>query len=118
MWLPDALRMKRGSIPTDLNALTGLLTPPGIICRAISNNSWERSFFIDSPLRRIRTCHGNGNSYHRKRSEVNAIRPLQPLFVRTFECSLRRIIRGFFFLTVKRKCNNFCDVVYSIQYLL
>jgi hypothetical protein len=29
--LPEAFVMKRGSEPTDLKALTGLLTPPGIV---------------------------------------------------------------------------------------
>src|SRR5512143_2137159 len=40
MTAPSALRMNSGSAPTDLQARTGLLTPPGITFWA-SLKSWE-----------------------------------------------------------------------------
>jgi hypothetical protein len=43
---PEALETKTGSAPTDLKALTGLLTPPGIISLAAANSSEERRWFM------------------------------------------------------------------------
>ena len=40
---PLALRMNRGVPPTDLNARTGLFTPPGISSCARSNNAFDRA---------------------------------------------------------------------------
>ena len=43
---PSALATNSGSQPTDLQARTGELTPPGMTCRAWSNKTAERSVFI------------------------------------------------------------------------
>jgi hypothetical protein len=43
---PCARFMKIGSQPTDLQALTGLFTPPGITCRASLNISSDKVFFM------------------------------------------------------------------------
>jgi hypothetical protein len=51
MVLPAAFLMKRGSAPTDLNALTGLLTPPGIAILACWKSALERVWFMaECPL--------------------------------------------------------------------
>src|SRR5713101_3813325 len=43
---PDARRMKRGDAPTDLNARTGLSTPPGRIACARAKRREERVVFM------------------------------------------------------------------------
>src|SRR3954451_2044729 len=43
---PDARRMKSGAAPTDVNARTGLSTPPGRIAWARANMRAERAVFM------------------------------------------------------------------------
>src|SRR3546814_20112120 len=43
---PSARCTKKGSPPTDLNARTGELTPPGSSDCARANRAWERSVFV------------------------------------------------------------------------
>ena len=44
---PPRAATKNGSPPTDLNARTGELTPPGISCWARANRAWERWWSSD-----------------------------------------------------------------------
>src|SRR5438874_11430057 len=46
MRAPEARRMNSGSAPTDVNARTGLSTPPGSTCCARANRRLERVVFI------------------------------------------------------------------------
>src|SRR5689334_4790434 len=60
MWAPSPRSMNSGAPPTERNARTGLLTPPGRSCCARSNNAAERSVFvtIDSPKIAARRANG------------------------------------------------------------
>src|SRR5213593_5235612 len=46
MWAPAARRMNSGSAPTDVNARTGLSTPPGRIRCAREKRREERAVFM------------------------------------------------------------------------
>src|SRR5215831_1029492 len=63
---PDARRMNSGEAPTDLNARTGLSTPPGRIACARAKRRVERVCFMDSlpDSNRLKIAESGGNEFH------------------------------------------------------
>src|SRR5689334_24945752 len=59
---PDALAIKRGEPPTDLNARTGLSTPPGNSCCARENRRSDRFVFTQDILSRVDTARSPVNT--------------------------------------------------------
>src|SRR5690606_10027149 len=86
---PSARWTKNGSPPTDLNARTGELTPPGSSACARLNRAWERWVLIRSspaaPDAGARPCRGLRSA---------AMRGGGPVFAVAFETGAVRTGRG------------------------